>query len=172
MDSVGPGSSIKSCKSQTVLPSVTVIVDGIPWGDEGIINCVLCFGGCSLFGAEVMYTQVARTRHDPPHVKALASSLWAAIRAHQRRLTLDHNSLVGANNIHRIRGPERGTKEAELTGIYDPWWRNEQWRYELYYHDSVWGKIKSALPGAGTGIVLFGLYWMYDKMFGEEEHAH
>lgn len=120
----------------------------------------------------MMYTQVARTRHDPPHIKALANSLWSAIRTHQNNLAFNHNCLVGTTKIHKIKGPERGTKEAELTALYDPWWRNEQWRYELYYYDTLWEKVKRTFPGVGTGAALFAIYWVYDKLFGQEEHAH
>ena len=120
----------------------------------------------------MMYTQVARTRHDPPHIKALANSLWNAIRSHQNRLTAEHNSLIGTTQIHKIKGPERGTREAELTALYDPWWKNEQWRYELYYYDTAWEKVKRTFPGVGTGIVLFSIYWVYDTLFGQEGHGH
>lgn len=125
-----------------------------------------------IFIDTMMYTQVARTRHDPPHIKALANSLWSAIQTHQNKLAIEHNSLVITNKIYKIKGSERGTKEAELTSLYDPWWRNEQWRYELYHYDTVWEKVRRTFPGVGTGAVLFGIYWIYDKLFGQEEYAH
>ncbi|KAH6624587.1 NADH-ubiquinone oxidoreductase B12 subunit family-domain-containing protein [Chaetomium sp. MPI-SDFR-AT-0129] len=51
---------------------------------------------------------------------------------------------------------------------YDPWERNEAWRYTGRF--SRWNRFRRALPGFGTASVAFAVYLAYEHFFLEEEH--
>ncbi|EWY86944.1 hypothetical protein FOQG_03821 [Fusarium oxysporum f. sp. raphani 54005] len=53
---------------------------------------------------------------------------------------------------------------------YDPWERNEAWRYQGPY--TRWNRLKSGFPGLGIATVAFTAYCGYEYFFLEDEHHH
>ncbi|SPN98378.1 related to NADH-ubiquinone oxidoreductase B12 subunit [Cephalotrichum gorgonifer] len=53
---------------------------------------------------------------------------------------------------------------------YDPWERNEAWRYTGPF--TRWNRFKGTLPGLGTATVAFTIYCAYEHFFLQDEHHH
>ncbi|VTT57803.1 unnamed protein product, partial [Fusarium fujikuroi] len=53
---------------------------------------------------------------------------------------------------------------------YDPWERNEAWRYQGPY--TRWNRLKGGFPGLGIATVAFTAYCGYEYFFLEDEHHH
>ncbi|KAL2201027.1 NADH-ubiquinone oxidoreductase B12 subunit family-domain-containing protein [Corynascus similis CBS 632.67] len=53
---------------------------------------------------------------------------------------------------------------------YDPWWRNEAWRYTGRF--SRLNRFKNSLPGFGIATVAFAGYCLYEHFFLEDDHHH
>ncbi|KAK3990193.1 NADH-ubiquinone oxidoreductase B12 subunit family-domain-containing protein [Cladorrhinum sp. PSN332] len=61
--------------------------------------------------------------------------------------------------------------KATGTPRYDPWERNEAWRYAGRF--SRFNRFKNSLPGFGIATVAFAGYCLYEHFFvKEEEHGH
>ncbi|KAK0646276.1 NADH-ubiquinone oxidoreductase B12 subunit family-domain-containing protein [Cercophora newfieldiana] len=58
--------------------------------------------------------------------------------------------------------------KAAHTTRYDPWERNEAWRYTGHF--SRFNRFKNALPGLGTASVAFAGYCLYEYLFIKDEH--
>ncbi|ROV98846.1 hypothetical protein VSDG_03682 [Cytospora chrysosperma] len=59
-------------------------------------------------------------------------------------------------------------KEAAEKPFYDPWERNEKWRYTGLF--SRWNRFKGGFPGLGIATVAFAAYCGYEYMFLKDEH--
>jgi len=61
---------------------------------------------------------------------------------------------------------------AAAAGIpkYDPWARNEAWRYTGPF--SLRNRFKNLFPGFGTASVAFAAYCAYEHFFLNENEAH
>ncbi|KAH6984879.1 NADH-ubiquinone oxidoreductase B12 subunit family-domain-containing protein [Ilyonectria sp. MPI-CAGE-AT-0026] len=64
----------------------------------------------------------------------------------------------------------RAFKESTGTPRYDPWERNEAWRYTGTF--SRWNRFKNAFPGLGIASVAFAGYCGYEYFFLEDDHHH
>ncbi|KUI65336.1 NADH dehydrogenase [ubiquinone] 1 beta subcomplex subunit 3 [Cytospora mali] len=59
-------------------------------------------------------------------------------------------------------------KEASTKPAYDPWDRNESWRYTGHF--SRWNRFKNAFPGLGIASVAFAAYCGYEYLFLNDDH--
>ncbi|KAH7002012.1 NADH-ubiquinone oxidoreductase B12 subunit family-domain-containing protein [Ilyonectria destructans] len=64
----------------------------------------------------------------------------------------------------------RAFKESTGTPRYDPWERNEAWRYTGTF--SRWNRFKNAFPGLGIASVAFAGYCGYEYFFLGDDHHH
>ncbi|KAK4123098.1 hypothetical protein N657DRAFT_681243 [Parathielavia appendiculata] len=53
---------------------------------------------------------------------------------------------------------------------YDPWERNEAWRYTGRF--SRFNRFKNAFPGLGIATVAFAGYCIYEHFFLDNRHGH
>ncbi|KAK4099037.1 hypothetical protein N658DRAFT_498850 [Parathielavia hyrcaniae] len=53
---------------------------------------------------------------------------------------------------------------------YDPWERNEAWRYTGRF--SRFNRFRSAFPGLGIATVAFAGYCLYEHYFLDDSHGH
>ncbi|KAK4232097.1 NADH-ubiquinone oxidoreductase B12 subunit family-domain-containing protein [Podospora fimiseda] len=60
--------------------------------------------------------------------------------------------------------------KATATPRYDPWERNEAWRYTGRF--SRFNRFRNSLPGFGIASVAFAGYCLYEHFFMKEEHDH
>ncbi|KAK4192078.1 NADH-ubiquinone oxidoreductase B12 subunit family-domain-containing protein [Podospora australis] len=60
--------------------------------------------------------------------------------------------------------------KATATPRYDPWERNEAWRYTGRF--SRWNRFSRALPGFGIASVAFAGYCAYEYFFLKDDHHH
>ncbi|KAL2128130.1 hypothetical protein VTI74DRAFT_9622 [Chaetomium olivicolor] len=56
------------------------------------------------------------------------------------------------------------------TPRYDPWERNEAWRYTGRF--SRWNRFKNSVPGFGIATVAFAGYCLYEHFFMQDDHHH
>ena len=61
---------------------------------------------------------------------------------------------------HKLWRPNPSFLQGSL-GKVDPWRRRDYWRYDEFF--SAKNRLKKVFPGLGGGIVLVGLYILYDK---------
>ncbi|KAL2270320.1 hypothetical protein VTJ83DRAFT_2504 [Remersonia thermophila] len=56
------------------------------------------------------------------------------------------------------------------TPRYDPWERNEAWRYTGRF--SRFNRFRNSLPGFGIATVAFAGYCLYEHFFLKDDHHH
>ncbi|GAB1320239.1 hypothetical protein MFIFM68171_10449 [Madurella fahalii] len=56
------------------------------------------------------------------------------------------------------------------TPRYDPWERNEAWRYTGRF--TRWNRFRNTLPGFGIATVAFAAYCVYEHYFMPEDPHH
>ncbi|CAP68799.1 uncharacterized protein PODANS_7_7670 [Podospora anserina S mat+] len=79
--------------------------------------------------------------------------------------------------------PQLGDEKPNITGFsmkkflantkkprYDPWERNEAWRYTGRF--SRFNRYRNALPGFGTAVVAFTAYCVYEQLFLKKDERH
>ncbi|KAK3302402.1 NADH-ubiquinone oxidoreductase B12 subunit family-domain-containing protein [Chaetomium strumarium] len=57
---------------------------------------------------------------------------------------------------------------ATRTPKYDPWERNEAWRYTGQF--TRWNRFKNSVPGFGIAVVAFTGYCLYEHFFMKDDH--